>query len=124
MVEIELPTDNSGQVSVTVEERAEGSERDSYEELKMKVSGSFASQRYAEIAYNSLGVEIESARFEVSLVLPVQGFNIVASFTAFEVINIRVSFYSFFEHLVLTIYTIPLTCEPNQLTSNSTLTWK
>ena len=72
----------------------------------MKVSGSFASQRYAEIAYNSLGVEIESARFEVSLVLPVQGFNIVASFTAFEVRNIRVSVDSFFEHLVLTIYTV------------------
>jgi len=74
--------------------------------MEMKVSVPFASQCHAEIAYNSLRVEIEPARSKVSRVLSVQGVHLVASFTACEVRNLRVSVNSFFEHLVLVTETI------------------
>lgn len=74
--------------------------------MEMKVSVPFATQRQAEIAYNSLRVEIEPSRSKVTRMMAVEGANLVASFTASEVRNLRVSVNSFFEHLVLVTETI------------------
>ena len=74
--------------------------------MEMKVSVPFATQRQAEIAYNSLRVETEPSRSKVSRIMSVEGANLVASFTACEARNLRVSVNSFFEHLVLVTETI------------------
>jgi len=72
----------------------------------MKVTVPFASQRHAEIVLNSLRVEVEPARSKVSRSLAVEGPNLIASFTAYEARNLRVSVNSFFEHIVLVTETI------------------
>jgi len=74
--------------------------------MEMKVCVPFASQRHAEIAYNALRVEVEPSRSRVTRTLSVDGVNLVASFTATEVRNLRVSANSFFEHLVLISETV------------------
>ena len=74
--------------------------------MEMKVSVPFASQRHAEIAFNTLRVEVEPSRSKVTRCLAVDGANLVANFTATEIRNLRVSVNSFFEHLVLISETV------------------
>jgi len=74
--------------------------------MEMKVSVPFASERLAEIAFNTLRVEVEPSRSKVTRCLAVDGANLVANFTATEIRNLRVSVNSFFEHLVLISETV------------------
>ena len=67
-----------------------------FAKMEMKVSVPFATQRQAEIAYNSLRVEIEPSRSEVTRMMTVEGANLVASLTACVVRNLRVLVNSFF----------------------------
>ena len=90
---------------------------------KSEFSIPFPSEREAEVAYNSLRVEIEPSRFstysfgelhfhgclfrsKVNRVLKTEGSTLTATFTASELRNLRVSIGGFFEHLILVTETI------------------
>ena len=83
----------------------------------------FPSEREAEVAYNSLRVEVEPSRFssyfyevvhvhsclfrsKVNRVMKTEGSTLTATFTASELRNLRVSIGGFFEHLILVTETI------------------
>ena len=74
--------------------------------MDLKVNVPFSNQEHAEIAYNSLRVEVEPSRSKVKRNLTVEGSNLVAHFTAVEARNLRVSVNSFFEHVILVADTI------------------
>lgn len=72
----------------------------------MEVVVPFPSGREAEVAYNSLRVEVEPGRGRVARTLALQGSSLKASFAAEELKNLRVSVGNFFEHVVLVTETI------------------
>ena len=74
--------------------------------METKVSIPFVDERQAEVAYNSLRVEVEPARSRVRRSLTVSGRSLVASFVAEDARSLRVSLNSFFEHVVLIANTI------------------
>ena len=89
--------------------------------FKSEFSIPFPSQTEAEVAYNSLRVEVEPSRSEqkidvetnvlfsrskVTRVLKTEGNCLKATFTATELRNLRVSVGGFFEHLILVTETI------------------
>jgi len=73
---------------------------------KSEFSIPFPSQAEAEVAYNSLRVEVEPSRSKVTRVLKTEGNCLKAAFTATELRNLRVSVGGFFEHLILVTETI------------------
>lgn len=90
---------------------------------KSEFSIPFPSEREAEVAFNSLRVEVEPSRFSIALpyhfprlnhmfrskvvrVLKTEGSTLTATFTASELRNLRVSVGGFFEHLILVTETI------------------
>ena len=91
---------------------------------KSEFSIPFPSEREAEVAFNSLRVEVEPSRFSIALpyhftmtesymfrskvvrVLKTEGSTMTVTFTASELRNLRVSVGGFFEHLILVTETI------------------
>ena len=88
---------------------------------KSEFSIPFPSQMEAEVAYNSLRVEVEPSRSEqnkdtetnvlfsrskVTRVLKTEGNCLKVTFTAIEMRNLGVSVGGFFEHLILVTETI------------------
>jgi tRNA threonylcarbamoyladenosine modification (KEOPS) complex Pcc1 subunit len=73
---------------------------------KSEFSIPFPSEREAEVAFNSLRVEVEPSRSKVVRVLKNEGSTLTATFTAGELRNLRVSVGGFFEHLILVTETI------------------
>lgn len=76
--------------------------------LTMEVTVPWASGPQAEVAYNSLRVEVEPARSKVSRTMALQGSNLLVTFRAEETRNLRVACTNFFEHVVLVAETIRL----------------
>jgi tRNA threonylcarbamoyladenosine modification (KEOPS) complex Pcc1 subunit len=74
--------------------------------FEMEVSVPFPSAREAEVAHNSLRVEVEPGRARVTRRLTLQGDTLTAAFRAEELRHLRVSVGSFFEHVVLIAETI------------------
>ena len=90
---------------------------------KSEFSIPFPSEREAEVAYNSLRVEVEPSRYpthfyevlhvhscsfrsKVTRLLKTEGSTLTATFTASELRSLRVSIGGFFEHLILVTETI------------------
>lgn len=73
---------------------------------QMEVVVPFPSAREAEVAYNSLRVEVEPGRARVARILALQDSSLKATFNAEELKNLRVSVGNFFEHVVLVTETI------------------
>ena len=74
--------------------------------MELSVSVPFATVRQAEIAHNSLRVEVEPSRSRVTRRLAVEGSSLVAQFSAAEPRSLRVAVNSYFEHVILIIETI------------------